>query len=96
MRPYLISLLVGLAVGVVYGLIRVRSPAPPAIALLGLLGMLAGEQVVPTVRSHLFGWSARSSAAPTEASARGGEAVSGSEVLSRPQQHSKDFPQAGA
>ena len=46
MRPYLISLAVGLAVGIVYGLIRVRSPAPPAIALLGLLGMLAGEQAV--------------------------------------------------
>jgi XapX domain-containing protein len=55
MRPYLISLAVGLAVGVVYGLIRVRSPAPPAIALLGLLGMLAGEQAVPLVKSYLFG-----------------------------------------
>jgi XapX domain-containing protein len=55
MRPYLISLAVGLAVGVIYGLIKVRSPAPPAIALLGLLGMLAGEQAVPLVKSYLFG-----------------------------------------
>jgi XapX domain-containing protein len=54
MRPYLISLLVGLAVGAVYGLIKVRSPAPPAIALLGLLGMLAGEQIVPIMRSYLL------------------------------------------
>ena len=41
MRSYFVSLIVGLAVGVVYGLVKVRSPAPPAIALLG---MLAGEQ----------------------------------------------------
>jgi XapX domain-containing protein len=43
LHPYLISLLVGLGVGVIYGLVSVRSPAPPIIALLGLLGMLAGE-----------------------------------------------------
>jgi XapX domain-containing protein len=54
MRSYLASLLLGAAVGVVYGLVRVRSPAPPAIALLGLLGMLAGEQAVSLVRSHVF------------------------------------------
>jgi XapX domain-containing protein len=54
MRPYLASLILGVAVGVVYGLVKVRSPAPPAIALLGLLGMLAGEQAVSLVRSHIF------------------------------------------
>ncbi|MEJ1979107.1 MAG: DUF1427 family protein [Acetobacteraceae bacterium] len=54
MRDYGISLLVGLVVGVAYGLIRVRSPAPPAIALIGLLGMLAGEQLVPILRAHFF------------------------------------------
>ena len=54
MRSYLASLILGAAVGVVYGLVRVRSPAPPAIALLGLLGMLAGEQVVLVVRSYAF------------------------------------------
>jgi XapX domain-containing protein len=70
MRPYLISLLVGVAVGVVYGLIRVRSPAPPTVALLGLLGMLAGEQVVPIVRSCVFKWEARSSSASIEHPAR--------------------------
>jgi XapX domain-containing protein len=43
MRSYLASLVLGVAVGIVYGLVKVRSPAPPAIALLGLLGMLAGE-----------------------------------------------------
>jgi XapX domain-containing protein len=54
MRSYLASVILGIAVGVVYGLVKVRSPAPPAIALLGLLGMLAGEQAVSLVRSHLF------------------------------------------
>ena len=44
MRSYLASIILGVAVGVVYGLVKVRSPAPPAIALLGLLGILAGEQ----------------------------------------------------
>jgi XapX domain-containing protein len=54
MRSYLASLILGVTVGVVYGLVKVRSPAPPAIALLGLLGMLAGEQAVSFARSHLF------------------------------------------
>ena len=34
-------------VGVVYYLLNVRSPAPPVVALLGLLGMLLGEQMIP-------------------------------------------------
>lgn len=46
MKVYLISLGVGLLVGAIYGLLSVRSPAPPVIALLGLLGMLLGEQAV--------------------------------------------------
>jgi XapX domain-containing protein len=54
MRSYLASLILGVAVGIVYGLVKVRSPAPPAIALLGLLGMLAGEQAVSFVRSHVL------------------------------------------
>jgi XapX domain-containing protein len=50
MKPYLLSLGAGLLVGVIYSLLHVRSPAPPAIALLGLLGMLLGEQAVPIVK----------------------------------------------
>jgi len=42
----LVSLGMGLAVGVAYGLVHVRSPAPPLIALIGLLGMVLGEQMV--------------------------------------------------
>jgi XapX domain-containing protein len=44
MRILLISFVVGLGVGILYGLIRVKSPAPPIVALLGLLGMVLGEQ----------------------------------------------------
>jgi XapX domain-containing protein len=66
MRPYLISLVVGLAVGIMYGLIKVRSPAPPAIALVGLLGMLAGEQVVPMVKSCVVRWEARNAPVPAK------------------------------
>lgn len=47
MKPYLLSLAAGVLVGVIYALLRVKSPAPPAIALIGLLGMLIGEQLVP-------------------------------------------------
>jgi XapX domain-containing protein len=45
MKIYLASLAAGLVVGIIYSLINVRSPAPPVVALLGLLGMLAGEQL---------------------------------------------------
>lgn len=44
MKVLVLSFAVGLGVGVLYGLIRVKSPAPPIVALLGLLGMVLGEQ----------------------------------------------------
>ena len=44
MKVLLLSFAVGLGVGVLYGLVRVKSPAPPIVALLGLLGMVLGEQ----------------------------------------------------
>jgi XapX domain-containing protein len=44
MKVMLVSFAVGLFVGVLYGVIRVKSPAPPIVALLGLLGMVLGEQ----------------------------------------------------
>ena len=50
MKTYLITLAVGLLVGVIYALLNVRSPAPPVIALVGLLGILLGEQIPPLVR----------------------------------------------
>jgi XapX domain-containing protein len=53
MKPYLLSAAVGLLVGVIYALFNVRSPAPPVIALVGLLGILAGEQIPPLVKRWL-------------------------------------------
>ena len=52
---YLISIGAGILVGVIYALMNVRSPAPPAIALLGLLGMLMGEQMVPIAKRLISG-----------------------------------------
>ncbi|NBB61477.1 DUF1427 family protein [Pseudomonas sp. ODNR1LW] len=50
MKPYLVSLAAGVLIGVIYGLLNVRSPAPPYVALLGLLGILLGEQATQYVR----------------------------------------------
>jgi XapX domain-containing protein len=55
MKLYVVSLAVGILVGIIYALLQVRSPAPPAIALIGLLGMLVGEQVVPTAKRLIAG-----------------------------------------
>lgn len=64
---YVISLAVGAVVGVVYGLIGVRSPAPPLVALAGLLGMVGGEQAVPIVKAWIMpAQKQATSAAPTE------------------------------
>lgn len=51
MKIYLLSLGAGLLVGIVYSLLNVRSPAPPVIALVGLLGILVGEQIIPIAKS---------------------------------------------
>jgi len=53
---YLVSLAIGLGVGLIYGALDFRSPAPPAIALIGLLGMLAGEKLWPMGRQLVAGW----------------------------------------
>ncbi|KAB2968854.1 XapX domain-containing protein [Zoogloea sp.] len=61
MKLYILSLGAGLLVGIVYHLLGVRSPAPPVVALVGLLGMLVGEQIIP-VGKQLLGGSGFSSA----------------------------------
>jgi XapX domain-containing protein len=53
MKIYIVSLAAGVLVGLIYALLQVRSPAPPAIALVGLLGILIGEQAVPIAKRML-------------------------------------------
>ena len=55
MRVYLLSLGAGILVGVIYGLLNIRSPAPPVVALVGLFGILLGEQVVPMTKLWMAG-----------------------------------------
>jgi XapX domain-containing protein len=43
--PLLISLAAGVFIGLIYALLNVRSPAPPAVALVGLLGMIVGSSL---------------------------------------------------
>jgi XapX domain-containing protein len=59
MKIYLVSFGAGLLVGVVYSLFNVRSPAPPVVALIGLLGILLGEQILPLGRQMIAGTSIR-------------------------------------
>ena len=51
MKVYFLSLLAGVAVGIFYSAVGIRSPAPPVVALIGLLGILAGEQIPPLARA---------------------------------------------
>lgn len=53
MKIYLVAIATGILVGIIYALLNVKSPAPPIVALLGLLGMLVGEQVVPFAKRLL-------------------------------------------
>ena len=55
MKIYLISAGTGILVGIIYSLLNVRSPAPPLVALVGLLGILIGEQAVPVGKQLLAG-----------------------------------------
>ena len=55
MKIYVFSLAAGVLVGIIYGLLNVRSPAPPVVALLGLLGILLGEQVTAAAKRLIAG-----------------------------------------
>jgi XapX domain-containing protein len=55
MKIYLLSLGAGVLVGMIYSLLNVRSPAPPLVALVGLLGILVGEQIIPVAKHMLAG-----------------------------------------
>lgn len=51
-----ISIFIGIAVGLLYGALDFRSPAPPAVALVGLTGMLLGEKLWPMGRQLVATW----------------------------------------
>jgi XapX domain-containing protein len=55
MRMYAVALSAGVLVGIFYGCIGVRSPAPPLVALVGLAGILIEEQVIPVGKQVLTG-----------------------------------------
>ena len=55
MKVYVLSLGAGILVGVIYSLLNVRSPAPPLVALVGLLGILVGEQAIPVGKQIMTG-----------------------------------------
>jgi len=54
-QVYAVSLAIGVLVGIIYGLLKVRSPAPPIVVLIGLAGILLGEQVVPLGKRVIAG-----------------------------------------
>ncbi|UOO89394.1 XapX domain-containing protein [Vitreoscilla massiliensis] len=53
MKAYVLAMAMGLLVGVLYYLLNVKSPAPPYVALVGLLGMVVGEQLIPIIKAML-------------------------------------------
>jgi XapX domain-containing protein len=55
MQTYLVSAGAGILVGIIYSLLDVRSPAPPLVALVGLLGILVGEQAIPLGKQLVSG-----------------------------------------
>ncbi|QGZ64966.1 DUF1427 family protein [Paraburkholderia acidisoli] len=77
---YLISLGAGLVVGLLYYFSRVQSPAPPLVALIGLLGMVIGEHAVPFVQAQ---WqtaqTSQSSAASANTAAVKADSASGTQ-----------------
>lgn len=44
----------GLAVGVVFSLVKLPSPAPPFLGLIGLVGMFTGQRLWPFLASRFF------------------------------------------
>lgn len=42
----------GLAVGIVFNLVKLPSPAPPFLGLIGLTGMFVGQRLLPFFTSH--------------------------------------------
>ncbi len=50
---FTLALFTGVAVGIVFSLVRLPSPAPPFLGLVGLIGMFLGQRLLPLL-AHLF------------------------------------------
>jgi XapX domain-containing protein len=50
----LLAFCTGLAVGVVFNLVKLPSPAPPFLGLIGLIGMFAGQRLLPFLGTRFF------------------------------------------
>ncbi|GAV13147.1 XapX domain-containing protein [Paenibacillus sp. NAIST15-1] len=48
--PIFLALATGITIGVVFQLLRIPSPAPPFLGLVGLLGMFIGQRLVPWIK----------------------------------------------
>lgn len=44
----------GLAVGIVFSLVKLPSPAPPFLGLIGLVGMFTGQRLWPFLATRFF------------------------------------------
>ena len=96
MRFYIYSLGAGLLVGIVYSILHVRSPAPPMVALVGLFGILVGEQVLPVVRQLASGCSLRAVWARAECGSHMFGALPGNAPASSDTDKKTGQPQGGS
>jgi len=84
MKLYVLSLGAGLLVGIIYSVLNVRSPAPPLVALVGLLGILVGEQVIPVGRQLLNGTAFSAACDKTQATSHVLGQLPGRQASARP------------
>jgi|HubBroStandDraft_6_1064221.scaffolds.fasta_scaffold2931565_2 XapX domain-containing protein len=50
----LLAFATGLAVGIVFSLVKIPSPAPPFLGLIGLTGMFLGQRLMPLISARFF------------------------------------------
>lgn len=50
----LLAFATGIAVGIVFSLVKLPSPAPPFLGLIGLMGMFIGQRLVPILFTRFF------------------------------------------
>lgn len=49
----LLALATGIIIGIVFQSLKIPSPAPPFLGLLGLLGMFLGQRLMPWIQLWL-------------------------------------------